>query len=95
MSIYDPRIVDRLIARATAHKDYLKQHGIEYVGEGNIGFSEKEQKWYGWSHRGRCGFEVGDEIEEGDLTGGLPVGFKAKTLEDAKAMAIAFADAVS
>jgi len=77
-----------------------------------IGFSETNQKWYGWSHRALCGFGIGDvvtsenhlcatsgwtdeyleEHPEEDLR--LPVGFEAKTLEDAKRMAIAFADAV-
>ncbi len=28
----------------------------------SIGFNEKEQKWYGWSHRAICGFGIGDKI---------------------------------
>lgn len=32
-----------------------------------IGFSSKEQKWYGWSHREVYGFGVGDVIEEDNL----------------------------
>ncbi len=32
-----------------------------------IGFCEKEQKWYGWSHRGMCGFGIGDVVQEGDI----------------------------
>jgi len=62
----------------------------------SIGFCEKENKWYGWSHRARYGFGIGDSSEEGDAGFDyLPKGFKAKTLEDAKKMAIAFADSVS
>lgn len=78
----------------------------------SIGFCEKDQKWFGWSHRAICGFGIGDIVEEGDCaaTSGwtddylaehpeadvsLPVGFKAKTLDDAKRMAIAFAESVS
>ncbi len=79
----------------------------------SIGFSEKEQKWYGWSHRAIYGFGIGDKVdsedhmcsisawvdeyleENPDLDRRLPVGFEAKTLEDAKKMAISFADAVS
>ena len=78
----------------------------------SIGFCEKEQKWYGWSHRAIYGFGVGDVVKEGDCTASsgwtreylqehpeadlsLPIGFKAKTLEDAKRMAIAFADSVA
>ena len=33
----------------------------------SIGFCEREQKWYGWSHRARYGFGVGDTAREGDL----------------------------
>jgi len=78
----------------------------------SIGFSERDQKWYGWSHRAMCGFGIGDVVKEGDCTAmsgwtaeylsqhpeedmSLPVGFTAKTLDDAKRMAIAFADSVS
>jgi len=32
----------------------------------SIGFCEKEQKWYGWSHRAIYGFGVGSEVKEGD-----------------------------
>ena len=78
----------------------------------SIGFSERDQKWYGWSHRAIFGFGIGDVAKEGDscTTSGfideyrdahpeldkrVPVGFKAKTLEDARRMAIAFAESVS
>jgi len=78
----------------------------------SIGFCEREQKWYGWSHRAIFGFGIGDVVKEGDCTASsgwteeylaehpeadesLPVGFQAKSLEDAKRMAIAFAESVS
>lgn len=32
----------------------------------SIGFNEKEQKWYGWSHRAMYGFGIGDSVEKGD-----------------------------
>ena len=32
----------------------------------SIGFCEKEQKWYGWSHRAIYGFGVGDSVKKGD-----------------------------
>lgn len=77
-----------------------------------IGFSKKQNKWFGWSHRAIYGFTVGDVVKEGDCTASsgwteeylkdhpgeddsLPIGFTAKTLEDAKLMAIAFARSVS
>lgn len=32
----------------------------------SIGFCEKEQKWYGWSHRALYGFGIGSEVVKGD-----------------------------
>ncbi len=32
----------------------------------SIGFSDRDQKWYGWSHRAIFGFSVGDVAKEGD-----------------------------
>ena len=78
----------------------------------SIGFSEEDQKWYGWSHRAMHGFAVGDVVEKGDLCNSsgwtdeylaehpeedsaLPAGFTAKSLSDARRMAVAFAEAVS
>ena len=77
----------------------------------SIGYSPKENKWYGWSHRAIYGFTVGDVVKEGDLTASsgfveeyriqhpdedmaLPVGYRARDLNGAKRMAIAFASAV-
>ena len=31
-----------------------------------VGFSPKDNKWYGWSHRAICGFEVGSTCKKGD-----------------------------
>ena len=98
-------------------KFLIAKHGIAPViriGKKtcSIGFCEREQKWYGWSHRAIFGFGVGDSVKEGDCTNSsgwteeylaehpdedlsLPVGFEAKTLDDAKRMAIAFAESVS
>jgi len=62
----------------------------------SIGFSEREQKWFGWSHRAIYGFKVGDVVKEGDCAAdSLPAGFEAKTMDDAKEMAKAFAASVS
>ena len=80
--------------KKTPHQKFLDKHGIKT--DGNVGFSEKEKKWYGWSHRAIFGFGIGSEVKEGDCCEGyLPIGFKAKTLEDAKKMAEAFAESVS
>jgi len=32
----------------------------------SIGFCEREQKWYGWSHRAMWGFGIGDTVAKGD-----------------------------
>lgn len=70
----------------------------------SIGFSNKDQKWYGWSHRAMYGFEVGHKCKKGDCGvadgnryGGVDYpkpGFICKDLEDCKKCAIAFADSV-
>jgi len=78
----------------------------------SIGFCEKEQKWYGWSHRAIYGFKIGDIVKEGDSCNSsglteeylkkhpeedtsLSIGFTAKSLDDCKKMAIAFAESVN
>lgn len=33
----------------------------------SIGFCEKEQKWYGWSHRAIYGFGIGSRVRKGDV----------------------------
>lgn len=94
------------------HADYLAEKGIVPEAKRadsnvcSIGFSHKDQKWYGWSHRAMHGFGIGDIAKAGDCVCesgscdpaadvSVPVGFEAKTLDDAKRMAIAFADSVS
>ena len=66
----------------------------------SIGFSEREQKWHGWSHRCICSFGIGDKLFEeqygDDYTlftqhGSITI----ETLEQAKQAASAFAGSVS
>lgn len=67
----------------------------------SIGFSASSQKWYGYNSNVIMGFTVGDSIAEGDMITftktpwSLSPGFKAKTLQDARWMAIAFAKSIS
>ena len=62
----------------------------------SIGFCEKDQKWYGWSHRAIHGFGIGDEMKKGMIGYDEYKGpKKAKKLEDCKLMAIAFAKEIS
>lgn len=41
----------------------------EDSGTCTIGFCEREQKWYGWSHRAIAGFGIGDRLFEEDYPG--------------------------
>lgn len=41
-----------------------------------VGFSPKENKWYGWSHRAMCGFTIGSTCIEGDCH------YRASNIED-------------
>ncbi len=52
-----------------------------------IGWSEREQKWYGWSHRAYFGYRIGDD--------GFSERGKIETLEQAKDSASAYAEDVS
>lgn len=73
----------------------------------SIGFNPKTQTWYGWSHRAIAGFKVGDVVKPKDMIAnpdGWPVqrgqrvfepGYKAKSLQDARDMAAAFAEWVA
>ena len=80
--------------KPTGTMKFFAKHGISKVYKGSIGFSEKEQKWYGWSHRAIYGFGIGSKVKKGDC-GYNGKTWTAKTLDDAKQMAKDFADAVS
>lgn len=83
---------------------FLAEHGITKIMSihkshaPSLGFSEEEQKWYGWSYRAIFGFGIGSEVKKGccgyDKMKKAHV-TKAKTLDDAKKMAEIFADDVS
>lgn len=48
--------------------DKIKQkYNIDYFEDGNIGFSKKDNKWYGFSHRAIYGFGVGSICKIGDV----------------------------
>ena len=104
--IGDSRTAYRLCQRRGIKPETTDEHDVC-----SIGFCDREQKWYGWSHRALYGFGVGDVVKEGDCTATsgyteewladhedqdvLPVAFTAKKLDDAKLMARAFAASVS
>ena len=58
----------------------------------SIGFCEREQKWYGWSHRAIFGFGIGDQYFKAE---NLPEVTIIANLEEAKQAAITFAYSVS
>lgn len=66
----------------------------------SIGFSIKDGKWYGWSHRAIFGFKIGSTCKKGNCHY-IPKHFggrgswTAKTIADARQMAIDFAEGVS
>ena len=66
----------------------------------SIGYSVKDGKWYGWSHRAIFGFKIGSTCKIGDChylphsLGGRGK-WTAKTISDAKQMAVDFASGVS
>lgn len=79
--------------------EIVKKYGLTQVSN-STGFSEKDQKWYGWSHRAICGFKIGDKIFEEDFgddkTKFTEHGSKeCKTLDDCKKAAQAFSNYVS
>lgn len=78
--------------------DWIKKHGVKTHGNG-LGFSESEQKWYGWSHRARYGWGIGDTYKKGDSGfedfGVRGNSFTCKTLDDCKSVAKCFANSVS
>jgi len=85
---------------------FKKKHGIipqkahSSHNVHSIGFSEKEKKWYGWSHRAVVGFGIGDKIFEpnfgDDNTPFVKHGSKViKNMTDAENAARAFAKYVS
>ena len=72
-------------------QDYKEKHGIKSEKSDpshsvhSIGFSEKEQKWYGWSHRAIKSFCIGSAYKNKT----------ASTIAQAKQFAIAFANDAS
>ncbi len=63
MYIGDPKWAYRLIVRRGIKPEVAeKSHTCC-----SFGFCEREQKWYGWSHRSIYGFGIGSEVKPGDI----------------------------
>lgn len=100
---------DKYIGREDFAKSLCIKRGIKPTTFDNnkvcsIGFSESEQAWYGWSHRGfSLPFKVGYKVQSDDVCLGcfgpneksVPLGFEAKNLDDCKRLAIAYAYSVA
>ena len=55
--------------------DFITKQGLILVQKAlpthkvcSIGYQPETAKWWGWSHRARYGFAIGDVVKEGDLT---------------------------
>jgi len=94
--IGDVRTARRLVAQRGIHPELRSQtHAVC-----SIGFSPKDGKWYGWSHRAIFGFKVGTTCRKGDChylprRHGGKGAWTAKTTADARRMACDFAEGVS
>lgn len=69
-------IGDEAFAKRMADRGIAPQLAIPENKVCSIGFCEKEQKWYGWSHRAFYGFGIGSKVEKGDC------GYISATPED-------------
>lgn len=62
----------------------------------SIGYSVKDGKWYGWSHRAIFGFKIGSTCKKGHCHYTPKKGeWVAKSMSEAREMAMDFAEGVS
>lgn len=66
VSIIDGSYIGTIEFAENLHNRGIVAQAIEGNHVASIGFCEKEQKWYGWSHRAIYGFAVGSEVRKGD-----------------------------
>jgi hypothetical protein len=64
--------------------EFLAQREITEQLTHGVGFSPKEGKWYGWSHRAIFGFKIGSTCKKGDCH------YRAGNIEDEIEAAILF-----
>ncbi len=94
--IGSPRDANRLVAQ----RGIAPQTRTTGSGTCSIGYSTKDGKWYGWSHRAIFGFRVGSTCKKGDCHYRAKNqrgrgNWSAETTQDAKQMAMDFAESVS
>jgi len=88
-------IGDEKTAKMLAKKGIAPERAEKDCNVCSIGYSEKDKKWYGWSHRAIQGFGIGDKSETFSPWGGTSSDKKIETDDEAKQAAIDFADSVS
>lgn len=66
------------------HIEFLADREITGELTHGVGFSPKDNKWYGWSHRAIYGFEIGSTCKKGDIH------YRASNLDDEIERAISF-----
>lgn len=88
-------IGDEKTAKMLAEKGISPERAQKDYDVCSIGYSEKDKKWYGWSHRAIKGFGIGDKAETLNPWGSKSSKKEIETDDEAKAAAIAFADSVS
>ena len=96
--VYRSKFDDSYITHVGLEGDvkYLAEKEITQELTHGVGYSPKESKWYGWSHRAIYGFKIGSTCKEGDCHYTPEKGeWTAKTMDDAKQMAIDFNEGVS
>lgn len=76
-------------------RSLIKKFKISEFINNSLGFSEEDQKYYGWSHRAIFGFGIGDKLYEERFENKKNKQKIIKTLGDAKKSAINFARSVS
>lgn len=70
--------------RLVAKRGIAPQTRTNMSGVCSIGYSSKDGKWYGWSHRAIFGFGIGSKVKKGDCS------YTPTDMEDARLDAIRF-----
>jgi hypothetical protein len=84
--VYKSKFDDSYITHVGLEDDvkFLADREITEELTHGVGFSPKDNKWYGWSHRAIYGFEVGSTCKKGDCH------YKGATPEEQEEDAIGF-----
>ena len=87
-------IGDDKTAKLLIEKGIIPETANEKDTVCSIGYSTKDGKWYGWSHRAMDGFGIGDKARTLSPYKTTTSKDKITTLSEAKQAAIDFADSV-